>query len=308
MGATDILQVAQGLAAGATITLVGINGNVVNVTDAGFLESIDQTVRDTVNHATYGNEQIFNALGAGGSVGVDLDTLLSRLSATRASYLDELDFGLNERLGTPAGASLAVDIAANQTDLNSLLVNLITVDTVVDNIQVDLSNATDGLGALKTLIDENQTDLNTTLSNLATVDTVVDGIQTDLDNAADGLGKIATELSGAATSSSYSYTADTNEQTLLEISQTNIYSIMNFWADLSAFTSARIITARVYAKIDGVNYIKLDEMNFVIGTHDSISIPLQANLNHNWKITIQIDTVEAGAITVPIRYVLSDFT
>lgn len=58
-----------------------------------------------------------------------------------------------------------------------------TVDTVVDGIQTDLSNATDGLGALKTLID-------TAISDIGTVDTVVDGIQTDLDNATDGLGAL----------------------------------------------------------------------------------------------------------------------
>lgn len=40
------------------------------------------------------------------------------------------------RLGAPAGASVSADIA--------------TVDTVVDGIQTDLSNGTDGLGAIKT--------------------------------------------------------------------------------------------------------------------------------------------------------------
>ena len=53
-----------------------------------------------------------------------------------------------------------------------------TIDTVVDGIQTDLSNGTDGLGALKAAID--------------TVDTVVDGIQTDLDNGTDGLGALKT--------------------------------------------------------------------------------------------------------------------
>jgi len=43
------------------------------------------------------------------------------------------------RLGAPAGASIAADIA--------------TVDTVVDGIQTDLSNGTDGLGAIKTAVD-----------------------------------------------------------------------------------------------------------------------------------------------------------
>lgn len=39
-------------------------------------------------------------------------------------------------------------------DLTLLLANLATLDTVADGIQTDLSNGTDGLGALKALIDE----------------------------------------------------------------------------------------------------------------------------------------------------------
>ena len=53
---------------------------------------------------------------------------------------------------------------------------LATTDAVCDGIQTDLSNGTDGLGALKALID--------------TVDTVVDGIQTDLSNGTAGLGAL----------------------------------------------------------------------------------------------------------------------
>lgn len=67
-------------------------------------------------------------------------------------------------------------LADIESKIDTLTTNLATVDTVVDGIQTDLSNGTDGLGALKSLID--------------TVDTVVDGIQTDLSNGTDGLGAI----------------------------------------------------------------------------------------------------------------------
>jgi len=77
-----------------------------------------------------------------------------------------------------------------------------TVDTVVDGIQTDLSNGTDGLGALKALIDAitaagpTKAEMDTAHALLATeakqdiIDTVVDGIQTDLSNGTDGLGAL----------------------------------------------------------------------------------------------------------------------
>jgi len=100
---------------------------------------------------------------------------------------------MQPKLGTPAGASMSADIAAIDTDVTAILADtavigapagasisadIAAVDTVVDGIQTDLSNGTDGLGALKTLID--------------TVDTVADGIQTDLSNGTDGLGALKT--------------------------------------------------------------------------------------------------------------------
>jgi len=84
--------------------------------------------------------------------------------------------------------------------------NLATVDTVVDGIQTDLSNATDGLGALKTLIDTVDTnvdavlvDTGTTLpATLATIDGIVDSIL--LDTAEIGTaGAGLTDLGGMST-------------------------------------------------------------------------------------------------------------
>ena len=69
---------------------------------------------------------------------------------------------------------IATEVASILTDTNELQTNqgnwltatgfatsaaLSTVDTVVDGIQADLDNATDGLGAIKTAVDANQTDL-----------------------------------------------------------------------------------------------------------------------------------------------------
>ncbi len=86
------------------------------------------------------------------NIPADIDTLLTRLSAARAGYLDNLSAG-------------AVALASALTTHDG---KLDTLDTVADGIQTDLSNATDGLGALKALIDA--------------VKTVADAVQAKTDN------------------------------------------------------------------------------------------------------------------------------
>lgn len=79
-----------------------------------------------------------------------------------------------EKLDANAEADTAITDAALGT-----AANLATVDTVVDGMQTDLSNGTDGLGALKTLIDAVQSDATgikaiTDLLTLAAINAEVD--------------------------------------------------------------------------------------------------------------------------------------
>jgi len=69
--------------------------------------------------------------------------------------------------GTTLPATLATIAGYIDTEIATIIANLGTVDTVVDGIQTDLSNATDGLGALKALID--------------TLDTVADAVKVKTD-------------------------------------------------------------------------------------------------------------------------------
>lgn len=74
---------------------------------------------------------------------------------------DADDLGLTALTGhTPQTGDSYARIGATGSGLTSLAsaANLATVDTVVDGIQTDLDNATDGLGALKILIDAVKTD------------------------------------------------------------------------------------------------------------------------------------------------------
>ena len=80
------------------------------------------------------------------TVDTNVDTLLARITAARAGYLDNLS------AGAVALASIATE--ARLTELDAA-----NIPSRTDGIQTDLDNATDGLGALKALIDSSQTDL-----------------------------------------------------------------------------------------------------------------------------------------------------
>ena len=88
------------------------------------------------------------------------------------------DGNSNSNFSGGDNAALAAD------DARAIASAVSTVDTVVDGIQTDLSNATDGLGALKTLIDTAQADLDiltgATGANLLTATQAsIDAIETD---------------------------------------------------------------------------------------------------------------------------------
>lgn len=55
-----------------------------------------------------------------------------------------------------------------------------------------MSNGTDGLGALKTLIDTVNTDLSNGTDGLGALKTLIDTVNTDLSNGTDGLGALKT--------------------------------------------------------------------------------------------------------------------
>ena len=74
---------------------------------------------------------------AGNTLGVEADGDLTKVNTLDGHTAQTGDSFA--RLGAPAGASVSADIA--------------TVDTVVDGIQTDLDNGTDGLGAIKAAVD-----------------------------------------------------------------------------------------------------------------------------------------------------------
>ena len=81
--------------------------------------------------------------------------------------------------------------AMRGTDSAATAVNLAIVDTVVDGIQTDLDNGTDGLGALKTLVDNVQSDTDDIQTRLPTaliggrMDSDVEAINNNTESAID---------------------------------------------------------------------------------------------------------------------------
>lgn len=96
------------------------------------------------------------------------------------------------------------DVVGNKTDAAVAVVGTTkTIVAYIKGVMNDLNNGTDGLGALKALID-------TATTNIGTVDTVVDGIQTDLSNATDGLGALKALVYSAEQTKITSITAAAN--------------------------------------------------------------------------------------------------
>jgi len=192
-------------------------------------------VRGTDNAATEAKQDIIDTVVDG--IQTDLSNVTDGLGALKAlldaikaitdalpdsgalttinNYVDLIDDATNGLAAIKAEVEGLAGAAMRGTDNAATEAKQDIIDTVVDGIQTDLSNVTDGLGALKALIDANktaidaiQTDLDNGTDGLGalkteidanetkidTVDTVVDGIQTDLSNATDGLGALKTEI------------------------------------------------------------------------------------------------------------------
>ena len=81
-------------------------------------------------------------------------------------------------------------------DLAALIV---TADAAVDVAVADLANATDGLGALKTLIDTVNSDLANGTDGLGALKALIDTVNSDLANGTDGLGALKTLIDAIPT-------------------------------------------------------------------------------------------------------------
>lgn len=91
------------------------------------------------------------------------------------------------------GKSYGVSLTAGTVDSVSVVGEVIFNFTLEKSPAAqDLANGTDGLGALKTLIDTVNTDLSNGTDGLGALKTLIDTVNTDLSNGTDGLGALKT--------------------------------------------------------------------------------------------------------------------
>ena len=107
--------------------------------------------------------------------------------------------------GYEVGKNYHVVIEAGTVDSVSVIGEIIGYFSIGRSAAaVDLANGTDGLGALKTLIDTVNTDLSNGTDGLGALKTLIDTVNTDLSNGTDGLGALKTLIDAV--------NCDTNER------------------------------------------------------------------------------------------------
>ena len=142
------------------------------------------------------------------------------------------------------------------------------VDTEIAALQTDLDNATDGLGALKALID----------AATALID--------------------STQFTGPM-----SYLDAGGEQTVRE----NIAGIRRkVWLDFSNRNMTQAGTFRIYRKVDGANYDLYAEQPVTVGAGDERAFDAVFTTNQDWKLTYEEDVNEGAARAIPYNVIMQE--
>lgn len=99
--------------------------------------------------------------------------------------------------GFGAGQSYTAILDAGTVDSVSVIGEVVAHFTLDKSAAAkDLANVTDGLGALKTLVDTVNTDLSNGTDGLGALKALIDTVNTDLSNGTDGLGALKTLIDG----------------------------------------------------------------------------------------------------------------
>lgn len=102
-------------------------------------------------------------------------------------------------MGSPAGASISVDIAAIKTEIDHGTYGLSALETLVDEVETLLKDGTYGLSALETLIDEVESLLKDATYGLSALKTEIDANETKIDTVDSNVDTLITRVPAEVT-------------------------------------------------------------------------------------------------------------
>lgn len=94
------------------------------------------------------------------------------------------------------------------------------------------------------------------------------------------------------------YAIGTVETPVFEHAYTN-YRRVTGAIDINAFTVGKLITARTYIRVDGVNYRQVDSVIYTVAAAGQNHPSFDVTTRQNFMVTIQLNIVEAGQTNVP---------
>jgi len=100
----------------------------------------------------------------------------------------------------------------------------------------------------------------------------------------------------------------TSESTVVEITSHDKYELRTLVIYLGNFSSSNRITVRLYYKVDGDNYVKLEQKVFRVSRYPSVTIRDLFGLSEDVKITIQPSSSELNIVSVPYRYMIGTYS
>ncbi len=239
----------------------------------------------------------------GANIPADVDTLLTRLSAIRAGYLDNLSAGavalaanwtaaLATALGNYtaaragyldelAAANLPTDIAALNTLLSDGTYGLAALEALVDDLETRLTAARAGY------LDELDFDLQGTLATIAAyIDAEVASVLGLVDSA---------ESVGP-----YSYLDAGGEQDVVEDTATTRRRICLEFSNRNMTQTGTFI---IYKMTDGANYDIWDTIPVTVAAGDDRAWDAEFTTNQAWKLTYEEDINEGAARAIPYNVI-----
>jgi hypothetical protein len=261
--------------------------------------------RLTATRAAY----LDNLSGGAIALNADMATVLSRLSAARAGYLDNLSGG------AIALASICTDVRLGELGATNIPADIDTLLTRLSALRAGyLDNLSAGAAALEaTLTAMKGVGWSTeTLHLIYDATVAVGALVTALNNisVADVEGKVENAVDAGNLTHDITTTNDKTETQIVEIAKNGIYALSVLF-DLDTLETAAeggTIKIRVYNKVDGANYSDKPSAyaEYVVGQENEYP-SIEINLVHGYcKVTIQCSTDVTATRTIAYRHLERD--